>query len=100
VDEGTIMTVVIKSHGLVGSVIQEGSAGSGTGYVKSYDPSAHVGRGEITFTNDIDEALKLRDVNAAFDFIYQTPTERPVRADGEPNQPITAFHLEIFPLPN
>ena len=65
-------------------------------YVKSYDPNANDGQGDATFTADINEALKFKDIMEAWRFAMQVPAKKPWRADGKPNRPITAFTLEYI----
>lgn len=63
-------------------------------YLKSYDPEAHDGFGDATFTTDINKALVFDTFAAALLFTRQQPANRPLRADGRPNRPLTAFTLE------
>lgn len=62
-------------------------------YLKSYDPEAHDGRGDATFTRDRSEAMRFSDVVAALDLWKAVPKCRPLRPDGEPNRPLTAFSV-------
>jgi hypothetical protein len=81
-------TVIIAYGPVSGSYQIDGE------YVKSYSPDAHDGRGDATFTNDLAEALKFDDIIAALRFVNQQPVSRPLRMDGRPNRPLTAFTLE------
>lgn len=70
----------------------------GCGYLKAFDHEAHDGRGEAIFTARIDEALRFNSGNA---FVCWTliPKCRPLRPDGRPNKPLTAFTINIEPYP-
>jgi len=63
-------------------------------YVKSYNPDAHDGRGDASFTKLLEEALRFTDMTEALEFAMRQPECRPRRADGRPNRPLTAFTLE------
>lgn len=64
-------------------------------YVKVYDPEAHDGRGFIEFTKNINEAITFNSNREAMDFYRQISTTRPLRQDGKPNRPLTAFSVMI-----
>lgn len=73
-------------------------------YVKDYDPNARDGRGTVKGTADSADALKFETAGDALAFWHQTSTVRPLRPDGKPNKPLTAYHVEILdeslePLP-
>jgi len=65
-------------------------------FLKSYDPEAFDGRGEATGTNKLREALRVENIGAALELLRRQPVARPLRADGLPNRPITAFTIEIL----
>lgn len=88
--------VRIKAYGPVGIVIDSNNAGVIDGeYLKSYDPEAHDGLGDATFTQDKGKALVFVDNREAIAFVMKVPKARPLRADGRPNRPILVFSLEI-----
>jgi hypothetical protein len=60
-------------------------------YLKSYDPEAHGGAGEITLTDKPDHALQLADVAEAHMLWATIPKCLPLRPDGKPNRPLTAW---------
>jgi hypothetical protein len=66
-------------------------------YLASYDPEAHGGRGSATWTPDPAKAMTFGDARAAFESWQQVPRSRPVRPDGKPNHPLTAFTVAIVP---
>jgi hypothetical protein len=65
-------------------------------YIKSYDPEAHNGGGDARYTHKLSEALKFKDFKEAYEFADRIPAARPLRADGKPNRPLRAFHLEFI----
>jgi hypothetical protein len=64
-------------------------------WLKSYNPEAHAGRGAVKFTDDVDEAMTFPDRRSAFACYLQVPKNHPVRDDGKPNRPLTAYTVEI-----
>jgi hypothetical protein len=68
-------------------------------YLKSTDFEAHNGRGYITFTPELAQAMKFENKNAALVFYLRASKTVPVRSDGRPNRPLTAYHIEIEELP-
>lgn len=64
-------------------------------YLASFDPDAHNGRGEIKTTREIAYALIFHDETTAFEFWKQQSSERPLRFDGKPNRPLTAYSVEF-----
>lgn len=64
-------------------------------YLASFDPDAHNGRGEIKTTREIAFALIFHDETDAFEFWKQQPSARPLRPDGKPNRPLTAYSVEF-----
>lgn len=66
-------------------------------WVSSYDPEAYDGRGHVELTRDISQALTFRDKLAAFECWRQQSKRRPLRDDGKPNRPLTAWSVEIEP---
>lgn len=67
-------------------------------YLKAFDVEAHDGRGECDATGDLAEAMvfdSYREASAA----WQTQSvKRPLREDGQPNRPLTAFTIEVVPV--
>lgn len=61
-------------------------------YLKSFDIEAFDGRGEANFTNNINEAYKFASVREAMATWITQSKVRPLRDDGRPNKPLTAFH--------
>lgn len=64
-------------------------------YVKTYDPEAVGGRGAVTTTYDKNKALQFANGADAMAFWRQQSKKYPIRPDGKPNRPLTAFTVEI-----
>lgn len=62
-------------------------------FLMSYDPEAFDGRGDATFTKDIERAMKFDDTGQAFACWTAIPKSRPLREDGKPNRPLTTFTI-------
>lgn len=74
------------------------------GYVMTYDPDMpwpehdNGGCGWVETTRDIKKALRLKDIGAALT-VWKMQSERiPLRADGKPNRPLTAYSCSMVPL--
>lgn len=68
-------------------------------YVVAYDPEAHDGMGYVESDTDPEEPLTFATVEEAIEFWRQSPDNRPLREDGKPNRPLTAFSVEFSQLP-
>jgi hypothetical protein len=66
--------------------------------VQSFDPDAHDGRGDLRVTDDRQKALSFGSPGEALRFWKKQSTVRPLRSDGEPNRPLTAWTMGIEPL--
>lgn len=64
-------------------------------YLKSYDIEAHNGRGSAELTEHIKDALRFPDTKAALDAWKTQSKTMPLREDGKPNRPLTAFTVEL-----
>jgi hypothetical protein len=78
--------------------ILNGSGDPGGRYVKSYDPDGHDGYGDVTLTLDSAQAHVYPDGAAALEAWRAQSTVRPLRSDGLPNRPLTAFTVETEPV--
>lgn len=65
-------------------------------FLKTYEPEAYDGRGLSDFTRKLDEAMVFPDVMTAVACWRQVPANRPLRADGRPNRPLTAMSMEFL----
>jgi hypothetical protein len=60
-------------------------------YLRSFDPEAQHGRGEIRTTTFRELALRFDGLTAAWE-CWQTQSKSvPLRNDGRPNKPLTAY---------
>lgn len=91
---------VIKMMDLQGTVSSNSPTFSLGCYLKSYNPEDSDGRGSAVFTTKIEDAATFRTFGEAMDLYRSVPNCRPIRADGEPNRPLTAFTIMIEPLDN
>jgi hypothetical protein len=69
----------------------------GQGYLKQYDREAYNGRGAVTYTRDPAEAMRFPSLPRVEALANVTPRCKPVRADGKPNRPRSAFTLTAVP---
>ena len=91
------MNYVIEIVNLVGSTIKEGPKPDGH-FVQFYDPDAFEGRGDLVLTASYERALRFGSHRQAWEFYTQTSKTRPVREDGRPNRPLTAFSVQVRPI--
>jgi hypothetical protein len=68
-------------------------------YLRGYDPEAADGRGHADWSHDITEALVLPSLAEAHALWTAVPACRPVRDDGKPNRPLTAFSITFEDAP-
>lgn len=65
-------------------------------FVRDCDFDADEGRGRIVMTQKQGEAKRFEDVGAALQFYQQTSKVVPIRPDGKPNRPMTAYNIAIM----
>lgn len=92
------MRYVIRFVAMSGHSITPSPALKGGEYLKAYDPEAYDGRGWADWTVDPKKALQFDDKLTPWQLWNTIPKRRPVRADGRPNKPLTAFTITIEPL--
>lgn len=68
-------------------------------YVETFDVDAYGGRGELDTTAHACLAMRFASRAEAIRFWQRQSRVCPVRADGMPNRPLTAFHVDIGPAP-
>lgn len=98
--------VVIQLIGLaVGPMLNQIPTPFDGKYLKEYDPSKDGvdadGRAmvaHIITTPDIDEALQFPSHTEAWECWKQVDPRKPMRADGRPNRPLTAFTVQILTI--
>jgi hypothetical protein len=64
-----------------------------TRYLAGFWPDRHGGRGEITFTDDPNEARRFASFQAVMECWKTQSRVTPMRPDGKPNRPLTAFTI-------
>lgn len=77
-----------------------GSASSGPlpidgQWVKDMDVEFGNGRGYLTATRHRSEAMRFADAGEALAYWQRTSKVRPLRPDGKPNRPLTAYTVEV-----
>lgn len=65
------------------------------GYVESYDPDANGGAGDLVITDEEADAKRFAGVAEATECWRAQSRTLPLRPDGKPNRPMTAFTVEI-----
>jgi hypothetical protein len=65
-------------------------------FVKSFDPDAHRGRGAVVAVLEPLDALRFTTTAEAHSFWRQASKVQPLRPDGKPNRPLTAYNIEII----
>jgi hypothetical protein len=68
-------------------------------WVASYDPEGDHRAGACSLTHDPNEALRFHTARDAWALWQRQSVTRPVRSDGQPNRPLTAFSIVLRPLP-
>lgn len=66
-------------------------------WLKDADIEAHDGRGSVCFTSDRDRAKRFNSPGEAAAFWQMQSTTKPLRDDGQPNRPLTAFTMLTQP---
>ena len=66
-------------------------------WLASFDVDAHDGLGRVNGTRHRHEAMRFTDMRAAFEAYRTQSRVRPLRPDGKPNRPLTAYTIEIEP---
>lgn len=61
-------------------------------YLESYDVNGDEGRGVVVLTDDKAKAIRFPTMREAMEAWRQQSTAVPLRPDGEPNRPLTAYH--------
>lgn len=72
-------------------------------YLAAYDPDADAPDagplgGRIEWTTDLDAAKVFDGFRAAHAEWTRQSTRVPLRPDGQPNKPMTAFHIEVVTM--
>ena len=73
-----------------------GSEVNGVLYIKDINVDAHDGRGSMDVTAETYHAVQFDSPGAAFQYWMRQSKTRPIRADGKPNRPGTAYTIEVI----
>lgn len=68
-------------------------------WLQAADLEAHDGQGFAEFTHDPTQALAFNTTHDAIDYYLRASATRPLRRDGRPNRPLTAFTVSFEELP-
>ena len=88
------MSAIILIHGLATG---ERSPHDGR-YVAEYTPDGHKGVGRLLSTADILEAKRYADAVEAMGAWKAVSNTHPIRLDGKPNRPLSAYTVEVLNL--
>lgn len=67
-------------------------------WLRDFDADADGGKGLVTVTDSRDEAMIFDSVQALHDVWTRQSQVLPLRADGKPNRPLTAYTMEARPI--
>jgi len=68
-------------------------------YLTKFDPDFRNGLGRVWTTPDQNKAKLFGDLGQVIEFWKITSRVRPMREDGKPNRPLTAFTIEPVAVP-
>lgn len=90
------MSTVIVCAGLVGVLMNGSRQDNPTGqYLESFDPDYNDGAGLASWTTDPDKAMTFLSAQHAFNCWRSQSSIKPLRNDGLPNMPLTAYTVQI-----
>jgi hypothetical protein len=69
-------------------------------WLRAYDPEADTGYGVVDLTSDPLRAKRYASPQEAWDEYRAAPKSRPLRPDGKPNRPLTAYTVLCTEIPN
>ena len=67
-------------------------------WLAHFDADAHDGFGDFVLTDKSDRALRFGSTTDAWACWRRQSSVRPLRPDGLPNRPLTAFTVQIVPM--
>jgi hypothetical protein len=65
-----------------------------TSWLQSFDANANGGRGSLVMTKKRSEAMRFDSIGAVMECWQTQSTVVPLRTDGKPNRPLTAYTIE------
>jgi hypothetical protein len=63
-------------------------------FLVSFDPDGNDGHGTVRLTDNIDHAKRFDSFAAVLEEWKRQSTARPIRDDGKPNRPLTAWSIQ------
>lgn len=63
-------------------------------WLQRFDADAHGGRGSIVMTKNRSEAMQFDSLQAVMECWKTQSTVQPLRDDGRPNRPLTAYTIQ------
>lgn len=85
------MSIVMVNGGAMGTIL--GCQSAPGQYLAWYDPDALGGLGACGWTDHIEDAKRFPDFISAHDEYRRVSTRYPLRGDGRPNRPLTAYSI-------
>jgi hypothetical protein len=76
----------------------DGAPASGP-YLEWFNVDANNGRGADSWTHDVTKAMRFPSFKAAMECLQSQSTVTPLRSDGRPNRPLTAYNVTIEQVP-
>lgn len=67
-------------------------------WVREYSPDGEGGRGRIRFTTERASAKRFASLQAALEEWRTVSKTHPIRPDGKPNRPLTAYTMTFEPV--
>jgi hypothetical protein len=64
-------------------------------YLTAFDVDAFAGNGSVDLSTHQDRAMRFADASAALAAWKTSSRRTPLRPDGKPNRPLTAYTIEI-----
>lgn len=90
------MSWVIRNLGLAGQVYNPGGPDNTGLFLQAFDPEFRGGRGAAVWTEDPDLAMHFATAEVAWELWRTQSVTMPIRADGQPNRPLTAYTVEVI----
>lgn len=84
--------VMEKQMTVIRLILDDGSTGP---YLENFDPEFAQGRGFASWTKDVMKAKLFQGKAEAWEFWKTQSKTRPLREDGKPNRPLTAFSVSL-----
>ena len=79
--------ILLRCYDILDAILSDDSGR----YLSHANFDACDGMGDFIFTDDKDKAMRFPSLEAAMEFWKTQSTIRPLRDDGQPNRPLTAF---------